>query len=160
MIEDNLARINSIAQVHRLLTGELKDEVEISGMLNEIGRSTILANGGGNIEMHVEGPQIRVPAGKATSLAIVINELVINSIKHGFAGGKREGEISITLKPVGDTMEIIYMDTGAGSESSGTQGSGLGTQIIDSLIKDDLAGSWYATLDAGYKAVIRFPLPA
>lgn len=165
LIEDNLARIASIAQVHRLLTGEMKDEVELTGMLEEIARSTVAASGSGNHDaaLAVRGPSLTIPAKLATSVAVVTNELVINSLKHGFPAGQGRGEvpaiISLDISQHDGIVEIQYRDNGRGlKESETTLHEGMGTRIINNLVRDDLAGTWSFQYDSGYEAIIRFPV--
>lgn len=164
LIEDNLSRIASIAQVHRLLTGEMKDEVELTGMLEEIACSAVTAGGSGNndIGLAVSGPSLAIPAKLATSVAVITNELVINSLKHGFPVGQEresgEGLISLTISQQEGVIEIRYRDNGAGlGEKETPLHEGMGTRIINSLVKDDLGGVWSFRFGEGYEAIIQFP---
>ncbi len=160
VIGDNLTRINSIAQVQRLLTGKTNSDVEIVNMIRQVALSTVAANSAAEIGLEVRGPEFKLPAKLATSLAIIINELIINSMKHGFGG--QGGHVSIFFnRESNDIIRIGYRDTG--SESTGpkaTSGQGLGTQIINNLVRDDLGGDWDISFDNGCKADIRLPLPA
>lgn len=161
MIGDNLARINSIAQVHRLLTGKMKNEIEIVDMLEQVAFSTIAANSGEKIGLEVQGPEIKMPAKRATSLAIIINELIINSIKHGFPEKKPREQISISIMEENGMIEIDYRDNGSGfSGSTMPSREGLGTQIINNIIRNDLSGGWSFKSENGYVANIHFPLVA
>lgn len=161
LIEDNLARIASIAQVHRLLTGEMKDEVELTGMLEEIARSTITASGSesNNVGLSVSGPSLVFPAKQATSVAVITNELIINSLKHGFPTGReQEGLISIAISKNMGVVEIYYRDNGAGvGEAEIPLHEGMGTRIINNLVRDDLGGTWSFQYGSGYEAKIQFP---
>jgi two-component sensor histidine kinase len=156
---DNIARINSIASVHRLLTGEMKDEVEIVGMIRNISSPTVSSVGGVDIELIINGPPITLPAKKGTPIALVINELIINSIKHGFAG-KSHGKIMIDIKPNDGSVVIAYRDDGIGLSrtSPKEQKTGLGIRIINSLVKGELNGKWQQRTRHGYEASISFPL--
>ena len=157
MIDDNISRIGSIAQVHRLLSGDLKDEVELSGMIHSIAGRTIEATGEG-VSLSVAGERLLLPAKQATAVALVMNELIINSLKHGFAG--RSGAIAIAYRRAGGTVLLDYGDDGRGrSGAPAKSGAGLGMQIIDSLIRFDLEGEWREESGPGFHVRLRFPLP-
>jgi two-component sensor histidine kinase/HAMP domain-containing protein len=157
MIDDNISRIGSIAQVHRLLSGDLKDEVELSGMIHSIAGRTIEATGEG-VSLSVAGARLLLPAKQATAVALVMNELIINSLKHGFAG--RGGAITIAYRRTGGTVLLDYSDDGCGrSGAPAKSGAGLGMQIIDSLVRFDLEGEWWEESGPGFHIRLRFPLP-
>lgn len=179
VIRDNIARISSIAQVHRLLSGEMKDEVDVTEMIRTI-CAPIVSASTTTVELNMEGPALILPATQATALALIANELSTNSIKHGFPG-RRRGNINISIAAEENNVVVIYRDDGAGdgqSVSAGTPavtgsrempapkppaagtkpgGSGLGVQIINSLVYDELGGEWQRLPGPGYAIQLRFP---
>lgn len=163
VIRDNIARIGSIAQVHRLLSGEIKDEVDVIRMIQTI-CTPIVASTAAGIELAVTGPRVTLPAKQATPLALIANELAINSIKHGFSG-RQHGKIDLSISLEAGDIIMNYHDDGAGlagvsegvEDETGAAGSGLGTQIINSLVRDELGGDWKQLPGSGYTAKIHFP---
>jgi two-component sensor histidine kinase len=87
----------------------------------------------------------------------VINELLQNAVEHGFAG-RKTGSIAVWLKDEGDAIEILIVDDGEGLPPSFdlTQTGSLGLQIVQTLVKDDLKGSFELEDGAGATATIRF----
>ena len=89
-----------------------------------------------------------------TSVAITgITELVTNAVEHGLAG--RDGEVQITATRREDFLTVQVRDDGVGLPE-GKVGSGLGTQIVRTLIQGELGGTidWHtlegpAVLDDG-----------
>jgi len=53
---------------------------------------------------------------KAVPLGMIVNELITNSIKHGFQGRKM-GNISITVQKSNQFLKLIYQDDGRGLTS-------------------------------------------
>jgi len=112
------------------------------------------------IALAVEGDCLALPSREATSLALATSELVQNAVKHAFRGRDR-GRITVRLDagPVDSTVTVE--DDGVGGGRSGSSRKGLGLEIVEALVKDDLKGrlEWDASA-AGTRAVIRFPSPA
>ena len=79
----------------------------------------------------------------ASALAMIISELVQNAAEHGLAD--RDGHIVVTAERTGsvgeERLDVTITDDGHGLPSGFRPGaSGLGTQIVQSLIQD-LRGS-------------------
>ena len=76
-----------------------------------------------------------LPFDKTLLLGVIINEIITNSIKHGFKKGK-EGEINIVASKQTEenTVTIEILDNGTGLKKIGEkQHKGLGTRIISAL---------------------------
>ena len=75
------------------------------------------------------------------SLAMILSELVQNAIEHGFPDG-RVGTVSVDVKRVAgvpgapDVLTVKITDDGVGFTDGRRPGSGLGTQIVQSLVQD------------------------
>ena len=74
----------------------------------------------------------------ATAMALVVNELVGNAVKHGFADG-RAGAISVRYAREGATQRLTVADDGAGLPSGADGGkaadTGLGSTILRALVQ-------------------------
>jgi two-component system, sensor histidine kinase PdtaS len=70
----------------------------------------------------------------ATSISIIVNELVTNAIKHAF-NGERPGNVWVTGKAAAG-FELVVRDDGTGiAATRGSNGSGLGTKLIESFVR-------------------------
>jgi two-component sensor histidine kinase len=70
----------------------------------------------------------------ATSISIIVNELVTNAIKHAFAG-RDTGRVLISGRS-GSAFELIVSDDGQGIEASRRDGhSGLGSKLVESFAR-------------------------
>ena len=80
-------------------------------------------------------------------LALILNELMQNSIKHAFKN-RKEGKIEIMafMKRV-DYVEIVYTDNGYGFDPEKINRDGMGWTIIRSLVKEKLKG--HVTVKSG-----------
>jgi two-component sensor histidine kinase len=83
-----------------------------------------------------EGDFGLIPASVASSLALVVTELVTNAVEHGFAG-RPSGTVTIRAERNGDDLHAVIADDGVGIQS---KPSGLGAQIVTTLIENELGG--------------------
>ena len=102
----------------------------LCGLVNQIERG--LSRDGIAVECEVE--EVTASSDAATSISIIVNELVTNAIKHAF-NGERSGHVWVTGKS-GSAFELIVADDGRGIEASRRDGhAGLGTRLVDSFAK-------------------------
>jgi ligand-binding sensor domain-containing protein/signal transduction histidine kinase len=101
----------------------------------------------------------------------IITNLVMNSLIHGFDGG-RDGLIEIHVSRHEDSVAIDYMDNGAGMDEvatahifdpffttrRGSGGSGLGMHIVYNLVTQVMGGTIVvdSAPGAGFRLAIRF----
>jgi glucose-6-phosphate-specific signal transduction histidine kinase len=83
-----------------------------------------------------------VPSEQATTLAIVLNEVIANAIEHGF-GGRDRGEIRISGALQGDAIVLRIADDGKGLPTgfSIEKADGMGLQLVRRLVESELHGS-------------------
>jgi two-component sensor histidine kinase len=138
------ARIRAVAMVHRLLTTEAAREVPVQGLLkglSELAMAGYLAPGAPRIAINVSECGCTVSSKAATSLAIVVNELISNALLHAFAGGTHGRiDISAACSPDRRTMTIVIADDGIGCPESTEPGTGL--RLIRSIVEHDLKGTF------------------
>ena len=144
VLTESLNRILAIASVHELLAREDLDIISVKKVAEQILQATaqgILAPGK-HIAMNIEGPDILLPSAQATSVALILNELVQNAVEHGFGPGMDNGEIRITLAEEPKTLTLTVTNDGTplpeGFDIKKTDS--LGLQIVESLVRGDLQG--------------------
>jgi two-component sensor histidine kinase len=93
----------------------------------------------------------------ATPLAVALTEVVTNAASHGL--GEHGGSILITPRQTAKQLSIEVEDNGVGFKKEAI-GTGLGTQIIKTLIEGELRGkiSWFSPKDGGTKVAISIPI--
>ncbi len=84
------------------------------------------------VELVVDIAPALVDREKALSLALIVNEVVGNAIKHAFADGQ-SGVISVRLERAGDTRaRLVIADNGSGFDHTAKH-PGLGNKLVTSL---------------------------
>jgi two-component sensor histidine kinase len=166
--QESLNRILSIATVHEVLCNSGLDDIEILELMKRIGH--MLVRNRECIETDVtisfEGEGQMMKSDKAISLALLINELVQNSLKHAFRG-REKGEIKVCFIREGskkglaeessDHLVVKVIDNGLGYSMSDKPS--LGLDIVNTIIEHDLSGQFQIrSMGQGTEAVVRFPL--
>jgi len=99
---------------------------------------------------------------QAVPCGLIINELITNSFKHAFPGG-RKGTIFVKVYLV-DEKEIVLevRDDGVGLTVDHDLGnvSSLGLRLVHGLLKHQLQGRLDVAVDGGTAFTLRWPLPA
>lgn len=152
-------RLHAIALVHRLL---LKDNdlssVNLREFMIELTEGLIEAGGfdvkGIEIILKVEATQATLSS--ATSLGLLVNEIVGNAIKHAFPSGP--GQITITLET--DLIHqgckrLVVSDNGIGFDPR-PEGRKVGLRIVGSLV-GQLKGKLSITSESGTRVSICVP---
>jgi two-component sensor histidine kinase len=105
--------------------------------------STNMVNPEANITIAVTGNNIELPAQRATSLALVANELLQNALEHGMAGRKK-GNIAINLGNRGTYLELKVRDDGHGLPPNFNPDTdlNLGLDIVRTTIAEDMQGQF------------------
>jgi two-component sensor histidine kinase len=136
--------------------------VDVKSVLERVTRSIgeTMLTAGQDITITVSGDRLVLPSREATSLALAASELVQNALKHAFAGRSR-GQVQVQLQAGPAESEVLVADNGVGDAHQVSHSRGLGLQIVEALVHDDLKGCFERSASpAGTRALIRFPTPA
>ncbi|MEK6690592.1 MAG: histidine kinase dimerization/phosphoacceptor domain -containing protein [Nitrospirota bacterium] len=152
LLLDNLTRVKSISMVHQLLSQEDLKDVKLSSLIEKIIEMIInVTNSKERISFEVLGDEVEIPSRRATSLAIVINELTTNSIKHGI---DYSGKIEVRITKENNQTHMEFYDNGKGLPQNFPKN--LGLQIVSTLIEEDLEGTFELSSQNGTLARISF----
>ncbi len=140
VLETNIHRVRSIATVHEILSERGFKLVDVKEVLERIGHSTAVSLVGPHQEISIEviGDSLSLPSRIATSITIVVNELLQNALEHGFIDQKK-GEIEISFGRSKEEIIILVRDDGRGIPED--LKPGLGLEIAQTIIQDDLQGA-------------------
>jgi len=139
--QDVINRVLSIATVHEVLAQNGIDNIDIKNILSII-KNNAIRNGlqyNKNIKVELLGHSINVNSDKATSIAIIINELLENCVKHAFIEDKPLN-IEIIIEQGLMFSNICLTDDGPGFDLNSISNDSLGLNIVNSIVKDKLNG--------------------
>lgn len=138
-LENAQRRIYTISMVHEVLAKTGADKVDFDETLERLLRLAAgAATTGQRVRTVFEGSCGKIHAEEATSLAVVLNELVTNAVEHGLDG--QDGTITVRAQRDGNDLDLQVIDDGKGI-TEGRTGTGLGTQIVHTMIESDLLGT-------------------
>ena len=116
MMNESQNHIHSIALAHEMLYHD--DDLSFISMqkyLEELGVRSLYSSVGENIKYKTEIDPILLPINYATTLGLIFNELIINSLKHAF--NQKEDVITVHLsKNEKNQYKFIYKDNGVGMD--------------------------------------------
>lgn len=142
--DDTRNRIRAMSLVHEKLykTGNLAS-TNIKDYVEDL-TNTILAGTEGltaKISVVVEVESTLLAFDTITTLGLIINELMTNTLKYAFPDG-RDGEIRISSRAIdGDQLEVVYSDDGIGLPDADFENmNSLGLKLVRSLATKQLGG--------------------
>ena len=142
-LSDAVNRILSMSVIHEFLSQDEHRPINIREVCQRVTTQVaqVVTRPGQHVDIRVTGPNIRLPAGQATPMAMVINELLLNAMEHGLRDRDR-GNIEVQLNDLGNTVEISVLNDGHGLPEGfePNQDGSLGLQIVHTLVTDDLKG--------------------
>jgi two-component sensor histidine kinase len=138
----------------RLAMESASDRVQAMGRVHEIGSGAASGNladviriisadtvGHDNrFSLKIEAEPVTVPAHKAAVVALIVNELMTNAVKHGLRG-RAAGTVAVSLRRTnGNSVTLTVSDDGEPLLANGRNGSGgIGLNLVARLV-DQLAG--------------------
>jgi len=139
-----------MAKVHELLYQQQElSKLPLQDYLSDVVNTTLqsMISLPGNIKVRIESHQLKFDLNTTLLLGLIVNELLINSIKHVFTR-QEQGSIEIEIIELPEQCVLYYRDSGPGIEEQLTKQGSTGLSLIQSLARQ-LSGS--ANYEAGTK---------
>ena len=155
-LRDAHNRVMSVADLQQQLAVSTDGDVAIRPYLTRL-CETITASmiaDPAALSITVAAPDISVDPDVSVSLGLIVTELVINSLKHGFPDGAG-GRIDVSYVADGPLWTLTVSDTGVGMPKvQSTAIAGLGTSIVQALARQLGASVEVAETSPGAKVSI------
>jgi two-component sensor histidine kinase len=138
-LKDAHQRVMSVAAVQRQLEpSRLHDQVNVGSYLSRLceGLATSMIRDGRPLFVEVRADGGTVTSTRAVSLGLITTELVLNALKHAFAG-RDSGLVVVEYNSTGPDWSLSVTDDGVGRSAGvdGIEHIGLGTGIIEVLAR-------------------------
>jgi two-component sensor histidine kinase len=155
-LRDARNRVLSIAELQMQLAVASSETVDVRSYLSKL-CETIAASMIGDpthLVLAATASDARVEAEVSVSLGLIVTELVINALKHGFPNGAG-GKIDVAYEQDGKTWKLSVTDNGVGMPKGRLDAvAGLGTSIIQALARQLGAQVTVSQLEPGTRVSV------
>ena len=135
--------IQSVSLTYEMLSRSDSDAVNVKYLLTKLTENlhNYMLTLQPTISITIEGDNVKLPANLASTVALIVNELLQNSLKYAFFG-RKSGEIHIQIQRGDDFSTLVVSDNGCGYDlNAAPVGTGLGMRLIRSLVESSLHGA-------------------
>ncbi len=129
-----LERIEALSTVHRrLYQSDDVTRFDVAEFVRDLVGDLVAASGRDEIGVKLDLGKVEVPAEKAAPIALMINELVTNALRHAFPNG-HGGTVSVSVKRLNGHFRVVVEDDGQGMDANAGAGN-FGTSLVRSLAR-------------------------
>jgi two-component sensor histidine kinase len=130
--------------VHETLAMSVDEAVEFDAIVDRVAAAAVeVAAPETKVQLRRDSSFGVLPAEVATPLAMVLNELLLNAVEHGFPEGSTDGEVVISAHRFRRQLHLSVADNGRGlpDDFNLDAADRLGLQIVRTLARGELRGS-------------------
>lgn len=153
------SRVTAISTIHGALNRSASiNRVSLSIYLAKLVEE-LRASAPESVAITIETDEAWLSTSQASSLAILVNEFVTNSLKYAFPDG-RPGIVSLSLGSDDETITAAFSDDGIGQQEPKTKPTreGLGTRIMEAVGQQLGAELDFQSGSGGTRLAFSFPL--
>jgi PAS domain S-box-containing protein len=160
ILQDMAERVSALSHAHRLLyASEDVGSFNLADFTRELAEEHVAALPQGQIALHLDLASVDIPAAKAAPLALLLNELIGNAIKHAFPDA-RPGRLTIQVERVEEKLQIVVQDDGIGLRPAPVPEGSFGKTLIEMLARQLKGQLTWRDMDPGTRAAILMPVDA
>lgn len=155
-------RIQAMATIHEILSRKSNDStVPMTEYFDNL-KDAIFTSFGANkedIRCKVNASKLKLEEKQAKACGLIFNELLSNSFRHAFGGGK--GTVYLTLEPINNHTKyrFIYRDNGPGIKRKDSyRNKTMGLHLIEWLTEYQLKGKIKKETKNRFECKIEFPI--
>jgi PAS domain S-box-containing protein len=170
-----LERVEALSAVHRRLyqSGDVT-RFDLAEFSRDLARDLVSASNRPNVRLEFDLEPVEVSADRAAPIALMVNELVTNSLKHAFADN-RPGKIALSAKRIDGHYCVSIEDDGVGMKSDGqprasghdgeikheapdgVRSGSFGKSLVEALGRQVRATTQWVHANPGTRVEIRWP---
>lgn len=156
VLEAAARRLSIVGKVHDMLfrdetSSVVQSDIFLRDLCNAL-HATFL--GRGSVRLEIDVSSQRITMSQATTIGLLVNEMVTNAVKHAFPEGT-PGAILVGFKCEGRLCRLTVSDNGRGKPIG--KEPGFGSRMILTLV-DQLNGALTETVDGGTTVSVEFSL--
>ncbi|GAB4313341.1 MAG: hypothetical protein Kow0019_12740 [Methanobacteriaceae archaeon] len=138
LFQESRNRVKSMAMVHeKLYMSDELSEIDFYEFIESLIYELFSTYGASTqVNKKISVNNVLIDISTAVPCALILNELITNSIKHAFPKD-RAGELVVTFNRINDAFELIVSDNGVGfpEDINIEKPETLGLQLVNSLVE-------------------------
>jgi two-component sensor histidine kinase len=153
-----ISRVQGLTTVHRMLSDSQWSPILLDDLVTQVIQSSVqILPPDQHIVVDVSPSAVRVNARQASSLALVLNELVTNAVKHSLRN-RRRAMISVAAATQSGSVRLEFRCDGPGypEEVLAERKLGVGMYLARRFVQTELRGSITLLNDNGAVTIIQF----
>lgn len=142
ILQENVSRVLSIAAIHDILTQNRDGfhQIDSLTLLEQLRKNLqSFVPVGKSITIQVSGSSVMLSPDTASSVSLVVNELITNALEHAFED-RDSGTIQVAFLAGSLFHTVTVADNGSGFDVTAPRTGSLGLNIVDATVRDRLRG--------------------
>lgn len=152
-------KINSVSNIHEIIYNSRSiSEVSTAEYFNKLiaGLRDFYASQNSNIKIEAKIENVLLELDVALPIALIVNEVIINSYKHAFVGAT-EGQILLSFAVIDNKAFLLVKDNGIGIQQKNDGELSMGIEIIKGLV-EQIDGTYSYHSESGTTFELSFDL--
>lgn len=143
VLRDTAGRLNALAATLEEIVHVSDKSASLKYVLEKV-RANVLQSSISTVQpisIKIVADNIQISSAYASPIALVVNELLQNAMKHAFPSG-RNGSVTITAEKGILSTKISVVDDGVGFDPEQEKKNGTGLDIVKTIVKEKLNGEF------------------
>lgn len=155
VLEDSKNRVAAMGLIHQhLYQNDTFSEIDFSSYTHDLVRMLLQSNATFSITLNCNIPKLKIALDDAIYLGLLINELVLNCIKHAYKGVKNP-ILEISIYPKNSHVALCVKDNGISTNINLNQSNSFGWKMVQSIVAK-LGGTMHTDTLCGLTIEILF----
>ena len=156
-LREMLSRIEALGTVHRrLYQSDDVTRFDVGEFIRDLVTDLAGVAARARIKLTFQLATVTIAAEHAAPLALMVNEVVTNALKHAFPD-ERGGVLSATVEAA-ERLKIVIADDGVGADVTGMSDNSFGTALVRTLSRQLQAQVNWANNNPGTRVTIDLPM--
>jgi two-component sensor histidine kinase len=150
-------RIGALSTAYRLTDPSGGEDVDASALVSEIAADLVAGFEGKRIALALDVEPVAIRMETAAPLALLVNELIGNILRHGFPAGGT-GRLTIGARREGDRARVAISSDSVGPPEAEAAGDAFGRTLCEIFARQIKAELAFEKAAPGTGAVVLLPL--